>query len=112
MDLGKSAVNGSNFAVELGKPAAELGKIIYVTGGPEDPDDLRKSFYTKRKKGVIEFSFGDSGKTAWFAVQIENDGRKGPWDLWFLPSFRNKGMSRIERLHIQIFVGGVKTAKE
>jgi hypothetical protein len=80
----------------------ELGvKIVYVTGSPADkankgfriwysltapgetppanPDDLRKSFFTKRKKDLIEFDFGDSGKTAWFAVQIENDGRKGPW---------------------------------
>ncbi|MDR1491359.1 MAG: hypothetical protein LBT05_01360 [Planctomycetaceae bacterium] len=80
----------------------ELGvKIIYVTGNPDDPankgyriwysvvapdeiqpenpDDLRKSFYTKRKKDVIEFEFSDSGKTAYFAVQIENDGKKGPW---------------------------------
>jgi hypothetical protein len=80
----------------------ELGvKIIYVTGTPADPankgyriwynviaqgetppanpDDLRKSFYTKRKKDVIEFDFGDSGKTAFFAVQIENEGKKGPW---------------------------------
>jgi hypothetical protein len=40
---------------------------------------LRKSFFTKRKKDVIEFGFGDSGKTAWFAVQVENGGRKGPW---------------------------------
>jgi hypothetical protein len=80
----------------------ELGvKIIYVTGGPEhpankgcriwysvtapgeaaptNPDDLRKSFFTKRKKDIIEFDFGDSGKTAHFAVQIENEGKKGPW---------------------------------
>jgi hypothetical protein len=80
----------------------ELGvKIIYVTGTaadpankgyriwytvvpsgetpPANPDDLRKSFYTKRKKDVIEFDFGDSGKTAFFAVQIENEGKKGPW---------------------------------
>jgi hypothetical protein len=80
----------------------ELGvKIIYVTGTaadpankgyriwytvvapgetpPANPDDLRKSFYTKRKKDVIEFDFGDSGKTAYFAVQIENEGKKGPW---------------------------------
>jgi hypothetical protein len=40
---------------------------------------LIKSFYTKRKKDVMEFEFGDSGKTAFFAVQIENDGKKGPW---------------------------------
>jgi hypothetical protein len=81
----------------------ELGlKIVYVDGTPEDPAnkgyrtwyrvvapgetppadpdrDLPKSFFTKRKKDVIEFEFGDSGKTAWFAVQVENDGKKGPW---------------------------------
>jgi hypothetical protein len=80
----------------------EVGvKMIYVTGNPADtanrgyrlwysvtaqgetppanPDDLRKSFFTKRKKDIIEFDFGDSGKLAHFAVQIENEGRKGPW---------------------------------
>jgi hypothetical protein len=80
----------------------ELGvKIIYVTGSPTDPankgyriwysivapgetppanpDELRKSFFTKRKKDVIEFEFGDSGKHCFMAVQIENEGKKGPW---------------------------------
>jgi hypothetical protein len=85
----------------------ELGvKIIYVTGTatdpankgyriwysvvaqgaaatdappPANPDDLRKSFFTKRKKDLIEFDFDASGKTAYFAVQIENEGKKGPW---------------------------------
>ncbi|MDR2260364.1 MAG: hypothetical protein LBE06_05395 [Azoarcus sp.] len=80
----------------------ELGlKIIYITGVPTDPankgyriwytllpqdapppaspEDLHKSFYTRRHKDRIEFDFGDSGKTAYFAVQIENDGKKGPW---------------------------------
>jgi hypothetical protein len=80
----------------------ELGvKIIYVTGTPADPankgyriwysvvgqgetppatpDDLRKSFFTKRKKDVIEFDFEASGKTAHFAVQVENEGKKGSW---------------------------------
>jgi hypothetical protein len=80
----------------------ELGvKIVYVTGSPDDPankgyriwyrvaapgetppadpEELRKSFFTKRKKDLIEFDYGDSGKTAYFAVQIENDGKKGPW---------------------------------
>jgi hypothetical protein len=80
----------------------ELGvKLVYVIGSPTDPankgyriwysvvapgetppvgpDDLRTSFFTKRKKDVIEFEFGDSGKTAYFAVQIENEGKKGPW---------------------------------
>ncbi|MDR1910078.1 MAG: hypothetical protein LBQ35_09230 [Spirochaetaceae bacterium] len=80
----------------------ELGvRIVYVTGSaagpankgcriwytvvapgetpPANPGDLHKSFYIKRKKDLIEFDFGDSGKTAHFAVQVENDGRKGPW---------------------------------
>jgi hypothetical protein len=80
----------------------ELGiKIVYVTGNPADaankgyriwysvtgagetppetPQDLRESFYTKRKQDLMEFDFGDSGKTAIFAVQIENEGKKGPW---------------------------------
>jgi hypothetical protein len=80
----------------------ELGvKIIYATGSPHDPSnkgyrvwytvcgsgdtppenppDLRESFYTKRKKDVMEFGTADSGKTAYFAVQVENEGKKGPW---------------------------------
>ena len=80
----------------------ELGvKIVYVTGStadpankgyriwyrvaaagetpPDRPDDLRLSFYTQRKKDLIEFDYGDSGKTAYFAVQVENGGKKGPW---------------------------------
>jgi hypothetical protein len=89
----------------------ELGvKIIYVTGAatdpankgyriwysvvgqgeaaPANPDDLRKSFFTKRKKDIIEFDFDASSKTAWFAVQIENEGKKGPWGPltnWLIP---------------------------
>jgi hypothetical protein len=80
----------------------ELGfRLIYLTGSPEDPankayriwhrviapgetppaspEDLHKSFSTKRKKDVLEFEFGDSGKTAYFSVQIENEEKKGPW---------------------------------
>jgi hypothetical protein len=80
----------------------ELGvKMLYITGNPADnankgfrlwysvvapgetpptnPEELRKTFFTKRKKDVIEFEFDDSGKTAYFAVQIENEGKKGPW---------------------------------
>ena len=30
-----------------------------------------------RKKDVIEFDYGDSGKAAYFAVQVENGGKKG-----------------------------------
>jgi hypothetical protein len=46
---------------------------------PSSPEDLTKSFFTKRKKDVIEFGFNDSGSTVFFAVQIENGGKKGPW---------------------------------
>jgi hypothetical protein len=35
--------------------------------------------FIKRLKDVIEFEFGESGKTAYFAVQVENDGKKGQW---------------------------------
>jgi hypothetical protein len=80
----------------------ELGiRIFYVTGSPADsankgyrvwyrttapgetpptnPEDLHKSFFTQRKKDVVEFDFGDSGKTAYLAVQVENGGKKGQW---------------------------------
>ncbi|MDR1986512.1 MAG: hypothetical protein LBP88_06010 [Treponema sp.] len=40
---------------------------------------------------MIEFDLGDSGKTAYFAVQIENEGTKGPWEPSFLRSFHEGG---------------------
>jgi hypothetical protein len=80
----------------------ELGvRIIYLTGSPDDkankgyriwysvvapgetpptsPKQLTNSFYTKRRKDLIEFEYEDSGKMVYFAVQVENDGKKGPW---------------------------------
>jgi hypothetical protein len=80
----------------------ELGmRIVYVTGSPGDkankgrrvhflvvaqgeapplsPEYLRESFYAQRRKDLIEFGYEDSGKTVYFAVQIENDGKKGGW---------------------------------
>jgi hypothetical protein len=80
----------------------ELGmRIVYVSGNPADkankgyriwykvvgpgetppvsPEQLTKSFYTRRKKDVVQFDFKDSGKTAYIAVQVENNGKKGPW---------------------------------
>jgi hypothetical protein len=82
----------------------ELGvRIVYVDGSPDDPankgyriyyrvvgagetpptdperpGELPLSFFTHRRKDLIEFAYGDSGKTAYFAVQVENDGKKGP----------------------------------
>jgi hypothetical protein len=80
----------------------ELGiRIIYMTGDPADkanksyriwfmvvapgeapptsPEQFTRSFTTQRKKDVVEFDYTDSGKTAYFAVQVENGGKKGPW---------------------------------
>jgi hypothetical protein len=80
----------------------ELGiRIVYVTGSPDDkankgyriwyrvvapgetpptgPKELYQSFFTKRRKDLIEFEYGDSGSTVYFAVQVENDGKKGGW---------------------------------
>jgi hypothetical protein len=45
---------------------------------PASPEELNKSFFTKRKRDVIEFGFNDSGSTVFFAVQVENEGKKGP----------------------------------
>ncbi|MDR1250655.1 MAG: hypothetical protein LBK62_00655 [Treponema sp.] len=59
--------------------AENLPRMVDFQQPPANPDDLHKSFYTQRKKDLVEFEFGDSGKTAFFAVQIENDGKKGPW---------------------------------
>ncbi|MDR0723152.1 MAG: hypothetical protein LBF75_10260 [Treponema sp.] len=46
---------------------------------PTDPEQLTKSFYRKQKKDVMEFGYNDSRKRVWFAIQIENQGTKGPW---------------------------------
>jgi hypothetical protein len=40
---------------------------------------LSESFFTRRKKDLVEFDYADSGMTAYIAVQVENDGKKGPW---------------------------------
>jgi hypothetical protein len=46
---------------------------------PAHPEELRESFYARRMKALVEFGFASSGKTVWFAAQVENDGRKGEW---------------------------------
>jgi hypothetical protein len=46
---------------------------------PANPDELRRSFLTKRKKDVIEFEFLGTEKNCFMAVQIENKGKKDPW---------------------------------
>jgi hypothetical protein len=85
MELGKSAPNGcnpnmelGNFTVSGGNPNMELGKS--TANGSNFTTDGGNSvpYLTKRKKDVIEFEFGDSGKHCFMAVQIENEGKKGP----------------------------------
>jgi hypothetical protein len=74
----------------------QLGiQIVYLTGSPDDPANkeyrvhysviaqgepaptdpkqLADSYSTKRKREARDFEFGDSGKTAWLAVQVENN---------------------------------------
>jgi hypothetical protein len=47
---------------------------------PAGPEDLRKSFFTRRRRDFIEFDYADSGKTVYIAVQIESPGGKqGAW---------------------------------
>jgi hypothetical protein len=48
-------------------------------GPVTSPKQLDESFFTRRKKDVVVFDYEDSGKTAYLAVQVENDGKKGPW---------------------------------
>jgi hypothetical protein len=80
----------------------QLGlRIVYVSGNPDDkankgyriwykvvppggepvtaPRDLTESFFTRRKRDLLEFNYADSGKTAYIAVQVENGSKKGPW---------------------------------
>jgi hypothetical protein len=82
--------------------ARELGlKFVYISGDPADPAnkefrvyysvvehgetppdhprELSESFSTQRKKEVVHFDYTDSGKEAFFCVQVENLGKKGPW---------------------------------
>jgi hypothetical protein len=90
----------------------ELGfRIVYVSGDPRDransgyrvwygavapgegppakPEDLRKSFFTRRKGDFIQFDYGDGGKKAYIAVQIENgsgkQGKFGPMVSAIIP---------------------------
>jgi hypothetical protein len=60
----------------------ELAPGFFIAPGetpPSNPEELRKSFFTKRRKDLIEFGYGDSGSTVYFAVQVENGGKKGNW---------------------------------
>jgi hypothetical protein len=65
-------------------PANKSYRIAYLVVGPgetppTDPEELRNSFSTHRKKELIEFPFGDSGKRVYFCVRIENGRKVGGW---------------------------------
>jgi hypothetical protein len=76
---------GVKIACVTGSPAGRANKGCRIRYGvlspdetpPAEPDEPRTSFFAGRKKDVRELGFGDSGKTAYFAVQIGNDGKKG-----------------------------------
>jgi hypothetical protein len=78
---------GINIVYVVGSPISPANKgyrVWYrvVAQGekpPASPEDLHKSFYTGKRKDIINFDYTDSGKVVWLAVQIENDGKKGPW---------------------------------
>jgi hypothetical protein len=74
-----ATVDSVEFSRSGNSQAENLPRTADFQQPPANPGDLRKSFFTKRKKDVIEFEFGDSGKNCFMAVQIENEGKKGPW---------------------------------
>jgi hypothetical protein len=80
-ELGVKMIYVTGTAADPANKGYRIWYSIVATGEtpPANPGELRNSFYTKRRKDVIEFGFGDSGKMAYFAVQIENEGKKGPW---------------------------------
>ena len=76
-----------NFGVVADDPAAQsalTGKQYYLAAPPHSPDQLAADKFTRRKRHAIAFPAEDSGKTAWFALRVENSkGGKGPWGEMF-----------------------------
>ena len=78
---------GFKIVIESGDPdekAIEGFRVYYTLtdpgeAPPTEPQETWKSFFTRRKKDKLELGYTDSGKTAHFAVQIENHGIKGDW---------------------------------
>jgi hypothetical protein len=67
------------------KDKANKGFRVYTAvrkpgeSAPVDPKEFVVSFFTMRMKDLVLFEPGDSGSTAYFVVQVENDGKKGTW---------------------------------
>jgi hypothetical protein len=65
-------------------PANKSFRVGYLLVGPGEaaptsPEQLVNSFSTHRKKELMEFPFGDSGKRVYICVRIENGRLVGGW---------------------------------
>jgi hypothetical protein len=78
---------GIRIVYVIGDPGGKANKgyriyyVIVPPGGaaPMNPEQFTQSFYTMRKKDVLDLPFSSSGSTIYFCVQVENEGKKGPW---------------------------------
>jgi len=75
------------YSVVTEDPAAQsalTGRHYYLSAPPHSPEQLIDDDFTRRKRHIIAFPTEDSGKTAWFALRVENaKGGKGPWSEMF-----------------------------
>jgi hypothetical protein len=46
---------------------------------PTGPDDFPDAIFTHRKRDIIVYPYGSSGKIAHFIARVENEGKSGPW---------------------------------
>jgi hypothetical protein len=71
-------VNSVEFSRSGNSQAENLPRMADFQQPPTNPKELHPQFFTKRKKDVIPFDFGDGGKTVYMSVQVENEGKAGP----------------------------------
>ena len=61
---------------------SKFGK--YLVTPPQSGTELTYSFYTKRKRDVVQCDEPDRGKKLWLCVKLENGkGQTGPWGPLF-----------------------------
>ncbi|MDR1866936.1 MAG: hypothetical protein LBQ77_01550 [Treponema sp.] len=61
-------------------PSSTPATGIELTTSPTTPEELPIVFASKRRKDIITFNPGDSGKMAYFCIHLENRvGGYGPW---------------------------------
>jgi hypothetical protein len=82
-DIGGSFDDPTNKGFKIWHSVIAQGETL---SSPANPVDFRKSFFIKRKKGMIGFDFGDSGRTVYFAVRIEENGKKSTWESFLSAS--------------------------